>query len=510
MDKIPIIKTIILLVGFNLISDIINAQTFEEWKLQQKEEFQEYKDKFDQEFIDMLRSTWEEVGITTGLKFYENEKPIELPIFTPTSPPDFNIQSDTPKDEIIENPINTELDVNFDAIPPDIPTAPVLMDNLVALFDGLPLQSYSFIYFSNEIPLMYPTMVKSKLVPSTFRNAYIDNEKIAEFWEVVSSIDHTNFLNYTTQLKTQMELNDWGYILLINRISKQIFGAQNNNLVRMLNWFLLTKAGYQNKVGYDKNGVYNLFMVSNNIFDTKYYILDGNKFFPINFNNEYQTPSSIFTYQGIHQAQIKKLDLAIYQYPKFANSTNIFTKYLEFEYQNENYSFPISVNKDVAAYFEYYPQTDLPIFFNASLSSSTYRQMTSALMPVLETMTELEAVNFLLRLVQTSFEYKTDQDQFDREKYMMPDEIFFYQYSDCDDRSIFFATLVRDMLGLEVVGLRYSRHVAVAVHFTNIVEGDYHLSDGKRFVVADPTFINAPVGKTMTSYKKETPVIIKF
>ena len=136
--------------------------------------------------------------------------------------------------------------------------------------------------------------------------------------------------------------------------------------------------------------------------------------------------------------------------------------------------------------------------------------MTSALMPVLETMTELEAVNFLLRLVQTSFEYKTDQDQFDREKYMMPDEIFFYQYSDCDDRSIFFATLVRDMLGLEVVGLRYSRHVAVAVHFTNIVEGDYHLSDGKRFVVADPTFINAPVGKTMTSYKKETPVIIKF
>ena len=135
MDKIPIIKTIILLVGFNLISDIINAQTFEEWKLQQKEEFQEYKDKFDQEFINMLKSTWEEVGITTGLKFYENEKPIELPIFTPTSPPDFNIQSDTPKDEIIENPINTELDVNFDAIPPDIPTAPVLMDNLVALFD---------------------------------------------------------------------------------------------------------------------------------------------------------------------------------------------------------------------------------------------------------------------------------------------------------------------------------------------------------------------------------------
>ena len=80
----------------------------------------------------------------------------------------------------------------------------------------------------------------------------------------------------------------------------------------------------------------------------------------------------------------------------------------------------------------------------------------------------------------------------------------------CDDRSIFFATLVRDILGLEVVGLRYSRHLAVAVHFNNSVEGDYHMSDGKRFVVADPTYINAPVGLTMSSYINERPNIVKF
>ena len=125
-------------------------------------------------------------------------------------------------------------------------------------------------------------------------------------------------------------------------------------------------------------------------------------------------------------------------------------------------------------------------------------------------MTELEAVNFLLRLVQLSFDYKTDQDQFDREKYMIPDEIFFYEYSDCDDRSIFFATLIRDILGLDVVGLRYSRHLAVADGFSSIVEGDFHMSDGKKYMVADPTYVHAPVGLTMSNYQNEHPKIVKF
>ena len=36
---------------FVLSSDFVLAQTFEEWKHSPKEEFQAYKDEFDQEFI---------------------------------------------------------------------------------------------------------------------------------------------------------------------------------------------------------------------------------------------------------------------------------------------------------------------------------------------------------------------------------------------------------------------------------------------------------------------------
>lgn len=508
-------RNFLLFFVLMFIANNAQAQTFEEWKRQQQDEFQAYKDKFDEEFIKMLKATWEEVGINTGSKFYENEKPVELPKFVPPpppAPPRPDIENDAPVDEVIEERITIDLDLEIDINPLNLPPPPpaISHEEEATLFEGLAVDALSISYFSNQIPFTYPEMIKSKLNPRDFRNGQIDNNKMAEFWEVVSSVNHTDFVEYTVDLREQLALNDWGYILLINGISKSIFGEQNSNLVRMMNWFLLTKAGYQNRVGYDQDGVYNLFTVSNSIFNTKYYTLDGNKFFPINFNEEYQTPTSIFTYQGVHEAQVRKLDLTIEQYPEFVNSTNAYTRMLDFEFDGESYSIPVTVNRDIVSYFEYYPLTDLPIFFTASLSPLTYQQLATSLEPILESMTELEAVNFLLRLVQTSFDYKTDQDQFDREKYMMPDEIFFYQYSDCDDRSIFFATLVRDILGLEVVGLRYSRHLAVAVNFTRPVEGDYHMSDGKKFVVADPTYINAPVGLTMSSYINERPIIVKF
>lgn len=509
MGKKRIIVTIVLLF---LVANVpAYAQSFEDWKKQQQEEFQAYKDKFDEEFIKMLKTTWEEVGINAGSKNYDEDKPDDIPAFVPP-PPRPNVEADRPEDTVIEEDLPANLDIDLDTKPVVIPKPkPIKKAEKSALFTGnLQINPLTLTYFSTPVPLAYPNRVKANLNVQDYRNSEIDNERVAEFWAEVSSIDHTAFVTHTLEIKESFGLNDWGYILLVNSISKSIFGERETNLVRLMNWFLLTKAGYQNKVGYDKQGVYNLFTVTNNIFNTKYYTLDGNKFFPINFNEEYQTPTSIFTYQGNHEAQVRKLDLSIASYPVFVAPENQLRRTLEFEFQGKPYKVPVTVNRDMVSYFEYYPLTDLQVFFTASFSPQAKKELSEALIPVVKTMNEVQAVNFLLRMVQTAFDYQTDQDQFDREKYMLPDEALFYRYSDCDDRSILFATLVRDLLGLDVVGLRYSRHLAVAVNFRGNVNGDYHMSDGKKYVVADPTYINAPVGLTMSNYRDEKPAIVKF
>ena len=50
--------------------------------------------------------------------------------------------------------------------------------------------------------------------------------------------------------------------------------------------------------------------------------------------------------------------------------------------------------------------------------------------------------------------------------------------------------------------------LAMAVHFTGEVKGDYIMLDGKKFVVCDPTYINAPVGKTMPNMDNSKATII--
>ena len=121
-----------------------------------------------------------------------------------------------------------------------------------------------------------------------------------------------------------------------------------------------------------------------------------------------------------------------------------------------------------------------------------------------ENMTEIEAANILLNFVQTSLEYKTDDEVWGEERAFFPDETLHYPYCDCEDRAILYTRLVRDLMGLNVVLLYYPGHLATAVNFNEKVSGDYFLVSGKKYVVCDPTFINASVGRTMPGMDNNT------
>jgi hypothetical protein len=112
--------------------------------------------------------------------------------------------------------------------------------------------------------------------------------------------------------------------------------------------------------------------------------------------------------------------------------------------------------------------------------------------------------------VQTAFEYKTDPEQFGREKPLFPDETLFYPFSDCEDRAILFAYLVRHMLGLDVVALDYPGHIATAVMFSTDIAGDSIVFHGKKYIICDPTYVNADVGASMPEFKNVKPNVIVF
>jgi hypothetical protein len=105
--------------------------------------------------------------------------------------------------------------------------------------------------------------------------------------------------------------------------------------------------------------------------------------------------------------------------------------------------------------------------------------------------------------VQTAFDYKTDGEQFGRERSLFCEESFYYPFCDCEDRAILFTTLVRDLLGLKTALLYYPGHLAAAVEFNENVSGDYLTIEGRRYTVCDPTYIGASIGMTMPTMKEK-------
>ena len=145
---------------------------------------------------------------------------------------------------------------------------------------------------------------------------------------------------------------------------------------------------------------------------------------------------------------------------------------------------------------------------NVSMEKSVKNRMYPQLKEKINGLSELEAMERLLNWVQTSLVYEYDTTVWGGERVFFAEETLYYPYADCEDRAIFLSRLVRDLLGLKTILIYYPGHLAMAVAFTKEVKGDYIMLNGTKFVVCDPTYINASVGMTMPNMNNKTAKVI--
>jgi hypothetical protein len=150
-----------------------------------------------------------------------------------------------------------------------------------------------------------------------------------------------------------------------------------------------------------------------------------------------------------------------------------------------------------------YPQADYDTFFNAPLEQRTYESIAKELKKIIDGKKASEAMNIVLSFVQKSFDYQRDDEQFGREKVMFAQETLYFDKSDCEDRSVLFAYLMKELFGVNVVGVKYKDHMATALYIP--LEGDKVKYGAREYVVADPTYINANIGQSMPKYKPLKP-----
>ncbi|MDF1579450.1 MAG: hypothetical protein P1P74_01585 [Desulfuromonadales bacterium] len=336
--------------------------------------------------------------------------------------------------------------------------------------------------------------------------AKITNREISAYWEKISTADFEPMLSSLLTVKEALQLNDWGYFQFVQEAGEALHGPGND--AQLFAWFALTKSGYRVRVGYSDNRVFLLAPIDSLVYQAPYYTLDGTRYYNISYFRDQRKPGKVYTYSKDYPRAERLLSLKLPLVPRVGEGHEV--RSLHFLYQNKEFTVPVSYNRNALVFYNSYPQTDWAIYFAAPLATEAEQSLIDGLGKLVAGKSETEAVNMLLRFAQTAFEYQTDDEQFGREKYMFAEETVAFRYSDCEDRSILFSYLVTRIVGLDVVGVHFPGHIATAVNFTEKVEGDAILVDGKRFVVCDPTYINANIGMMMPQFKAVNPEIIRF
>lgn len=443
-----------------------------QFKNEAKKEYADFRAKANAEYAQFLKEAWKECKLAPSIEPPKVDPPVQ-----PVAPP-----------RISDKPISPKPIVFGDLKPMPKPVVPKMpkIDIPEVKPEEEPLVLKMPVNF-------FGATCNIRLKPGTGEVQLADasEQSVSNAWVKLADGRYDLMLADCIAIRDSLHLCDWGYYQLTKCVSEEFCEAKHTNNTKMLQAFLMTQAGYKIRLCRGGNKIYLLFPSKATIYQAPYYKLNGESYYLLDKD---------FTRQCINLCQAafpgeQGFNININEQPRFpyAPSTTRVHKSLRHPEAAINFA----ANKNLIDFYNTFPRTSWDILSYSSLSAEAKKTLYPVLRKAIEGKNEAAAANIIINFVQTGFQYQTDQQQFGYERPLFGDETLYYPYSDCEDRSILYSILVREILGLEVALVNYPGHLATAVCFKEGPYGDYFNVNGKKFTICDPTYIGANIGRTM-------------
>lgn len=496
---------------------------YKAWQKAQQQEFKDFKNAADRRFYDFLRQQWQEFQVSKGAPEDPTPKPVTIPTAPepqkpkPRKPEPVRPQPEqpqppkpAPKKPAPLAPTRPEAEKPLPVKPsiakptpeppspkPGPPPQPEEVPEAAPLPPG---KKTSLTFLGKDY--VFPDIKGVSRLSLTGR----DQEAVAVFWKDFASAGAEPLLarlnDYRKADQRKGRMNDWIYLGLVKALGDRLY--DDANLSRLFCWAVMVKSGYDVRIGFNGNTLYLLYPATDKLFGVPFFSLDQKRYYLYEGR-----AGRLATYKADYLPTQKELDLFLNKRPALKDKPRRRT--LSFSYRGRSYEVPATYDSLLIELMDTLPQFALEKYVTADPGQMIRPDLVATLQKAMRGLPDDPAVqvNFLLAFVQQAFAYKTDDEQFGREKYFFSEEILHYPYSDCEDRTILFTGLLRALTDLDVAVLDYPGHVAAAVHIPGEGYGDYLLLDGKKFYVADPTYINAKLGMTMPNFRNVRPEIIR-
>lgn len=479
----------IYLFLFLLCSVAIGAQntndSYQQFRKQVMSDYQGFRKSVLDNYADYLNTVWKDFQSFKGVKRDETPKP--------TTPPDVKT---TPAQKPSEDkPTVTVPEPTKPAVPakpvqptppvaPTPPIAPQMMPNVPFTFYGMSLKA-------PQLQCLAVSDTKANTVSQTWKKYDQSNMKgVAK-----TLLNNANALG----------LNDWfTYDMLRACVDSQCKQMTANDRV-LLKHYLLSNMGYDVRLALQANQFILLIGIKEQVYSRRYTNINGRQYYLFTDNNADDAGGDYFSTCDL-PADVnygRQLDMKINKGIKLSSgdkrSVRICWNGMEATCE---------IDAKEMEMLRHYPQMDIPMYAQSVVSPSLREDLLRQMKPYVAGLSERDAANKLLQFVQHAFAYATDGDQHGYEKPYFIEENFYYPKNDCEDRSIFFAFLVRNLLGLDVHLIQYPGHECTAINFTDkSVSGGGYIYKGKTYIICDPTYIGASIGQCMPEYRKATPKV---
>lgn len=468
-------------------------ERFDVFNEQRRKAFEDFRRKCNEEFAEFIRGKWDDFASTplTPKPKDETVPPIVVPkddvppVNPDPKPIPFEDVIPVPKPEPQPQPINPIEDV---PVTPVVPVQP----------------SVSFTFFGTTDKVRFDKK-------NNIRLKSLNENAVADAWLKLSEEAYTNMIHDCLEIRKKHELCDWAYLMMLQNMSESICGKGTNESA-LLTAYVYCQSGYQMRLAIDGQRLLLLFSSKHQIYDLPYFTVDGSYYYPLLRKGE--KISEQVQICGAAFPKEKSMSLLVPNAQSFAASYNGQRTIKSERYSNV--SAVVKVNQNLISFYNTYPSsmvgdnfmTRWAMYANTPMAKDVTKQLYPQLKSVISGKSQLEAVNILLNWVQTGFTYEYDDKVWGGDRAFFAEESLHYPYCDCEDRSILFTRLVRDLLGLKCILIYYPGHLASAVRFTENVNGDYILLNGQKYIVSDPTYIGAPVGMTMPDMDNKSAKVI--
>lgn len=485
-------KLHIIIVALGLFSSMaVSAQIdefrkkYEEFKQKARQEYNEFRDEANRQYAEFMLTAWKQYKTLPVIPKPKDED--IKPVVMPEEDKEKNIESNPIKiEEIVKPPVPE---------PQPVPVAPIRDEPEID-------KKYVFTFYGVSCSVRMNDNAK-------FSMPDYNVEQMSATWKKLSEGTCNNTIRDCLEHRIRLQLSDWAYINFLEILSENIYGKSNEAVFLMS--YIYCQSGYMMRLGVSDNKLYMLYASTHAIYNMPYFQIDGVNYYPYKCNEK-----------SMHICDVsfpeeRPLSLMISSNHNFGYSATQ-SRTLNSE-RYKDLSVEVSVNKNLIDFYNTYPSSEVDdnfmtrwaMYANTPMEKEVVETLYPKLRQYISGLSEKEAVERILNWVQTAFVYEYDDKVWGQDRAFFAEESLYYPFCDCEDRSILFTRIVRDLLNLDCILIYYPGHLASAVSFSDKVDGDYIMLDNKRFIVCDATYIGAPVGMTMPGMdNKKANVILLY